>query len=84
MVQGALTEEDTRRWASYMTKGWGSSAAQLAARQTAPLDDWALDWFQLRDFFPPEPIRAARPWKTDQNGKVSYDGIWRLPGKGRL
>lgn len=87
MIQVTFTDEDRRRWAGYMTKAWGYSARQLAERQSVDVDDGALEWFELRDFFPPEPQRAARPWKSGNDGCAILDLdnlAWRLPGKGIL
>jgi hypothetical protein len=87
MVQVLVTDDDMRRWAGYISKGWGYSADDLAERQSTPVDDWALDWFELRDFFPPDPARAARPWKSGKVGVLTLDLddlAWRLPGKGIL
>jgi len=84
MVQLILTEADSRRWAGYLTKAWGYSPASLALRQRVPVQEPALDWFELRDFFPPEPVPAARNWKSDPDGSMIWDFNWRLPGKGIL
>jgi hypothetical protein len=86
-VQVTFTDEDKRRLAGYITKAWGYSASQLAQRQSVAADDGVLEWFELQDFFPPEPQRAARPWKTGQDGSLTLDldnPSWRLPGKGIL
>lgn len=84
MVQHILSENDTRRWAGYLTKAWGYSAASLAHRQAIPLHEAAFDWFELRDFFPPDPKPAARNWKRDPDGSMVWDFNWRIPGKGIL
>jgi len=84
MVQLIFTEDDCRRWAGYLTKAWGYSPASLALRQRIPVQEPTLDWFELRDFFPPEPVPAARNWKLDPDGSMVWDFKWRLPGKGIL
>jgi hypothetical protein len=87
MVQMTFTDDDIRRWTGYMTKAWGYSTDQLAARRTVPVDDWALDWFELREFFPPERAPVARPWKRGPHGTRILDldeASWRRPGKGIL
>ena len=52
MVQVAFSGEDRHRWAGYMTKAWDYGARHLAERRSVAVEDPALEWFELRDFFP--------------------------------
>jgi hypothetical protein len=70
-----------------MTKAWHYNTSQLAERRSVAVDDGALEWFELQDFFHADPSRPARPWKSDRNGslKLDLDDVqWRLPGRGIL
>lgn len=87
MVQINFGAEDARRWAGYMTKYCTYSANTSASRRFTPSNEVHLDWFELREFFKPEPCPPARAWTWGSDGKPTVDLnniTWRVPSRGVL
>lgn len=87
MVQKNFTPDDVCKWAGYMTKMWKFSPASLSQRRAVSVGKEDLDWFELRELFPPAPRKRATPVKMMRTGGqvLDFDDFaWRLPGKGKL
>ncbi len=80
MVQVLRTQEDVREVSHYITKEWRLSTEQLAARSRVPLMDWAMDYYELQEFFPTQRRPPARRWCRAPDGSQLLDldrPVWR-------